>query len=332
MLLIVTEKWDPHADWVEEELNRRSLNWVRFHLSDFPTAAHATYSAGSDSDDASLTVRGTVIPLSSVDGVWYRRTETFGLPDSLSAVERGVAQAECREFVQGLWSQLASARWLSAPPAIRAASSKAEQLLRACRFGFEVPETCVSNEPDAIRAFVDAMSHRGERVIYKPHTTIIVEAENGRVGVAYTRLLGAAELERLAEIRLTPGIFQRYVPKRLELRVTVIGTSVFACAIDSQGRSATQVDWRASPWESPGEFPAHVPFALPSEFADMCSRFVHSYGLAFGAIDLVVTPGGEYVFLELNPNGQWAWVEQMTGLPMRAALVDELTGARGGKR
>jgi glutathione synthase/RimK-type ligase-like ATP-grasp enzyme len=331
MLLIVTEKCDPHVDWVEQELSRRSLDWVRFHLSDFPTETHATYFVGFDGDDAFLTVRGTVIPLLSIDGVWYRRTETFGLPASLSADERRVARAECREFVEGLWSQLASARWVSTPAAIRAASSKAEQLLRARRLGFDIPETCLSNDASAVRAFVDGMTQRGNRVIYKPHTTIIVEAESGRVGVAYTRLLGAAELERLAEIRLTPGIFQRYVPKRLELRVTVIGNSVFACAIDSQSRATTEIDWRAAPWEAPEEFPPHVPFTLPSALEEMCSRFVRSYGLAFGALDLLVTPEGEYVFLELNPNGQWAWVEQLTGLPMRAALVNELTGLKGGQ-
>jgi glutathione synthase/RimK-type ligase-like ATP-grasp enzyme len=64
---------------------------------------------------------------------------------------------------------------------------------------------------------------------------------------------------------------------------------------------------------------------LPERVESFCRLIVHSYGLRFGAIDLIVTPDKDYVFLELNPNGQWAWIEQRTGLPLASALVDELT-------
>jgi glutathione synthase/RimK-type ligase-like ATP-grasp enzyme len=63
---------------------------------------------------------------------------------------------------------------------------------------------------------------------------------------------------------------------------------------------------------------------LPADLAERCLELVRAYGLEFAAIDLVRARDGRYVFLEINPNGQWAWLEQVTGLPLRSRLVDLL--------
>jgi glutathione synthase/RimK-type ligase-like ATP-grasp enzyme len=68
----------------------------------------------------------------------------------------------------------------------------------------------------------------------------------------------------------------------------------------------------------------HLVEQLPTQIEERCIALVEAYGLSFGAIDLVRRTSGEYVFLELNPNGQWAWVEQLCGLPLRARLADHL--------
>jgi hypothetical protein len=324
VILIVTEHWDPHTDFVEPELERRGLRWVRLHLSDVPTMVSASYRVGDTPLAGTMTIRNTAIDLSEIRAVWYRRTERFTLPKHLSPTEDRVARDECQAFVDGLWGWLGDATWISEPFAVRAASRKAEQLLRARRVGFQVPKTLFSNDPGRIREFVDGLAREGLRCIYKPHGSIIVDVGEGKRGVAYTRLLGPAELDHLEEIRLSPGIFQQYVEKDAELRVTVVGSKVFACKIESQAHEATQVDWRAASWDDPSESVPHVPTNLPKDVETFCRSLVHSYGLRFGAIDLVATPGGDYVFLELNPNGQWVWIEQRTGLPIASALVDEL--------
>lgn len=68
----------------------------------------------------------------------------------------------------------------------------------------------------------------------------------------------------------------------------------------------------------------YLPHKLPKKIEDLCLRLVSELGLVYGAIDLILTPSDEYVFLEINPNGQWYWVEQLTKLPMLATLVDLL--------
>jgi glutathione synthase/RimK-type ligase-like ATP-grasp enzyme len=118
-------------------------------------------------------------------------------------------------------------------------------------------------------------------------------------------------------------IFQQYVPKRVELRVTVVGRRVFAAEIDSQASRSTRHDWRH--YDDPNvQYRIHT---LPPEMARACVRLVEALGLSFGAIDLIQTPEGKYVFLEINPNGQWGWIEDLTGLPISDAIADWLAGS-----
>jgi glutathione synthase/RimK-type ligase-like ATP-grasp enzyme len=117
-------------------------------------------------------------------------------------------------------------------------------------------------------------------------------------------------------------IFQAYVPKRLEVRVTVVGSAIFPAEIHSQQTHRTRHDWRRY---DHGETP-YLPHALPGHVAERCLRLVAELGLCYGAIDLVLTPDGRYVFLEINPNGQYLWIEHATGMPISGAVCDLLLG------
>ena len=147
-------------------------------------------------------------------------------------------------------------------------------------------------------------------------------APEGWSGMA-THVVRRRDLANAAGLRYAPMILQEYVPKRLELRVTVVGRRVFPCAIDSQASRATRHDWRHHDTDRAG-LAAH---ALPEDVAARCVRLVEAYGLCYGAVDLVLTPAGDHVFLELNPMGEWAWVQMETGMPIADAVVDLLAGA-----
>jgi glutathione synthase/RimK-type ligase-like ATP-grasp enzyme len=121
-------------------------------------------------------------------------------------------------------------------------------------------------------------------------------------------------------VRLVPCLFQEYIPKRLEYRITVIGDELFAAEIDSQSRDSTTVDWRN--WNEGGFDIPYRKADLPSEIAERCLALVRSYGLNFSALDLILTPDDRYVFIENNPNGQFIWVEMLVPeLEMTAALA-----------
>jgi glutathione synthase/RimK-type ligase-like ATP-grasp enzyme len=265
----------------------------------------------------------TRISLDDVVSVWYRRTEAINLPANIKGEDRRFARAECQSFIKGLWHATAHRNWVSFPDAIRGASDKAEQLWRARRHGFNVPKTLFSNDAAAVRSFCDEVGGTG-KVVYKPHNSIMFSSGSG-MEVVYTVALNTETYARLDEIHYCPGIFQEKLEKHSDIRVTIFGKQLFAVAIHSQADSETQTDWRAYPW-SGTELPLHEPVSLPSSLQKRCLEYLSSYHLKFGAIDLVRTLKDDYVFLELNPNGQWAWIESETGLAMSDALVNLLEG------
>jgi glutathione synthase/RimK-type ligase-like ATP-grasp enzyme len=136
---------------------------------------------------------------------------------------------------------------------------------------------------------------------------------------AYTTLLENYSRSDFDDVSHSPCIFQRYIDKRFELRITVVADQLFAAKIDSQANEEAKHDWRRAIHS--GEY---SPYELPNEIAEKCLRLVKEFGLQFGAIDMIVTPADEYVFLEVNPNGQYGWIETRTGLRISEAIARAL--------
>jgi glutathione synthase/RimK-type ligase-like ATP-grasp enzyme len=100
--------------------------------------------------------------------------------------------------------------------------------------------------------------------------------------------------------------------------VTVIGEKVFSAKINSQILNETKIDWRKKkmPFEK---------YELPKGISDKCILITKKLQLSFGAIDLIKKLNGEYVFLEINPNGQWAWLETELDLKISDEIINYLT-------
>jgi glutathione synthase/RimK-type ligase-like ATP-grasp enzyme len=115
-------------------------------------------------------------------------------------------------------------------------------------------------------------------------------------------------------------MFQGHIPKKFELRITVVDHEVLAAEIHSQSTQRTRLDWR----HYDHSHTPHRIHQLPERVRRACLDMVSRLGLRFGAIDMIVTPDDRYVFLEINPNGQWLWAEQQTGLPISDAVCAAL--------
>jgi glutathione synthase/RimK-type ligase-like ATP-grasp enzyme len=118
-------------------------------------------------------------------------------------------------------------------------------------------------------------------------------------------------------------MFQPYVEKAFELRVVVMGEKIFCAKINSQDNEFARKDWRAVDWR--GGNLQHEIFPLPDYVQNSIRRLMDSFGINFASMDIIVTPAGEFVFLDLNPNGQWLWLETELGLPLVASMADLLT-------
>lgn len=200
------------------------------------------------------------------------------------------------------------ALWINPPARDAAASHKPYQLAIAQSLGLEIPQTMMTSDPEEARTFW--REYDGD-VIYKQFIALPESWSE-------TRKLGEAETKVADEtIRLAPVIFQRHVAAVADLRVTIIGGEVFAAAVEVRDLDY-DVDVRLN---LDTKYVAHD---LPDDVADKLRAMMRRLGLVYGAIDLRLTEDGRYVFLEINPAGQFLYVEQQTGQPITAALAARL--------
>ena len=311
IVLIVTNKTDITSDLVILEFQRRGTPYVRFNTEDFPQNIQLTWMLGTDGVDGYINFPHNNVSLRHVRSVWYRRPVAPVIAEAVRPPFKEFAHRESQEALSGLWRTM-SCFWMSHPDAINSASYKPKQLNIASSLGIKVPKTLISNSPEVVEKF------RAEcgQIIAKPLFAGDIRYENA-TSVVFTTLITHKDLSAEENIRLAPTIFQEYVSKDLELRVTVIGTKVLAASINSQEVSDAIHDWRKA---SPNSL-CFRPYNLPPFMSDKCAKLVAALGLTFGTIDMVKTPEGKYVFLELNPNGQWGWLETSTGEPYTTTIA-----------
>ncbi|MFB4270388.1 MvdC/MvdD family ATP grasp protein [Nonomuraea sp. GTA35] len=319
MLLILSEPGDTTVRMVLPKLKARGAEVVWWDPAQYPAAAHLTARFAAGGTELGLVTGGEVVDLAETTAVWNRRPGQPAAARSVTAGDLRERVGELSEwFLEGFWDLL-DARWLPARhPVLRRAHNKLVHLALAQELGFTVPRTVITNDPAEL---VPAYEREGGRLIAKPIEYAPFEIDGARHTV-YTTVVQRRDLAGRGRLAHEPTILQPYVRKAVELRVTVVGRRVFAAEIASQDSPRTRDDWRHYDFDRA----RHSVHHLPDDVARRCADLVAALGVSFGAIDLILTPEGEYVFLEINPNGQWGWIEDLTGLPIGAAIADWLTG------
>jgi hypothetical protein len=306
-VLIVSESDDLHGTAMAATLREHhGLSPIQLDLRDFPRES------GSFRLDQFSTARSLshVIGLDAVRSVWWRRPHPTQVPAGVRASDDAYRQAECDGFIQGLlWS--IPADWVNDPGADRMASRKIVQLQTAQRAGFSIPETLITNDPDEARSFVES---RSGAVVYKRTGT-------GRADFAETRVITRADFGRLGGIRSAPTTFQDYVDAECDLRVVWVDGVEWTIRIYKTG--VGRVD---SHLDTTVDF---VPDSLPASVSKSLATLMGALGLSFGVLDLRLGVDGEYYFLEVNPQGQFAYLEVKTGLPIFRSLGNLLMHGDG---
>ena len=317
MILIVTNKTDYTADFLILGLKERGVGFFRFNTEEFPKTIELILDISNNNIEGQLKAHNRVIDLAEIQSVWYRRPVASDPSEKIQGeAEREYIITESRETLEGLW-RILHGFWVSHPDNLRAAESKLYQLKVASDLGFAIPQTLVTNSPAVAEAFYRTHSNQ---IICKPQRQgQISRREN--VSLIYTNMVEEQHTEHFSSVQFAPVLFQPYVPKAIEIRVTVVGLRVFAVELHSQEVEHARFDWRrvdASELH-------HQAHRLPLDIETKCISLVRTLGLSFGAIDLILTPESEYVFLEINPNGQWAWIQQLCpDIHIREALIDLL--------
>jgi glutathione synthase/RimK-type ligase-like ATP-grasp enzyme len=322
---IYTRPSDDHLERVVAALNKRQLAVVCFDSADFPQSLRlcARLTPGQAQWHGDFLYQGESYRLEDFRSIWYRRPSgTYRFVSGLSETGYEYARAEAHKGFEGVLRALACL-WISDPDAIRAAEWKPKQLSYAEHVGLRIPRTLITYDGQAALQFFDECQGK---IAYKPLSQGVPRPKAGEEwqGAIYTtRVTRAALQEHLAAIEVTATCFQEYIEKHFEVRVNVIGEHVFAAEIQSQHSERARVDFRLGYADL--RYAIHT---LPAVVEEACRRLVRLFGLQFAAIDLLVTAEGEYVFVDLNANGQWGWIENHTGLPLTETLVDLLARGR----
>lgn len=312
VVMLVTASYDETADYMLDFLKKQGTKAFRLNTDQFPTTVKATFDPHSglvlESPTASVHSR-------QISAVWYRRNVAPVLPDHLDEYDTEFCLRESRAFLAGALASIPTERWLSNPTAIWRAERKLYQLPIARHIGFNIPSTIVTNDEAAIRSFAD-----GRPLIGKAVSSGYIDSPDGYKAM-FTTALSPTDLDDLGGLSISPVIFQERIEKTSDIRVTVIDGEVFAAEIMSQMHPSSVTDWRAT--ENPEL--QHRVHELPALEKQLCLALVKRLGLEFGAIDLALTADGKYTFFEINPNGEWLWLQYQLGFPIAEKIAQWLT-------
>ena len=313
-VLVVAQTQDGTADLVEDALSARDADVARIDTADFPSSLSLAATPNDIDSPGWLCMRDRRINLASVHSVYRRSPAQFTFPPGMSETEQRFATFES---VFGLGGVLAAQpwRWIDRPEAVADASYKPRQLRVAAECGLVVPRSLVTNIGAQARAFAAEVG----ALVYKSMSTGVV-TERNELRIIYTSRLTADNLDDEA-IGLCCHLFQEWVPKIFDVRLTAVGDRCFAVAVHASSPEA-KVDWRSRYSDLSYEV-----CETPDPVRHGVVAYLRTFGLTFGAFDFSVTPDGRWWFLECNPAGQWGWLADETGLPIAEAIADELVRA-----
>lgn len=307
MILLVSNQRDLTTDYIVRELKIRGLAYKRLNTE---SLVKLNCSIGFNcADDWSIgSIKGN-----EVTSAYFRRPSLVSIRHpSLTEEETEYLCLEWMSFLKSIYYRL-EGKWFSSPTHIALAEDKPRQLLVASSLGFKIPIGVISND------VYDVISRtRNDGLIVKPLRQALLKG--GQEKVIFTSRIPKLSNEHKTAISYSPSIYQQEIKKKFDVRVTVVGDKVFPVAIWSQNNTESEVDWRNG-----GRIDLlHEKIELPSELEKKCVMLTQELNLRFGAIDLICDLDEEFWFLEINPNGQWAWIENQTKLPIASAIVDEL--------
>lgn len=317
-VLVVSTVLDLATDAVVRSLHAGDVRCTRLNTEQYPFDVRMTTTIPEGTRAPETIISNPLrerASLADVSSVWYRRVR---VPEKPDAMDPGVYEFCIRESRSALLGLLlaavpSSARWMSHPVAIWSAEHKLLQLAAAKSLGLPVPDTVVTNDPAVVRATYDRFDGA---MIAKPVRGGYIEVANEPYGI-YTSQVRAEHLIDLSGVELSPVIYQPLIPKQCDVRVTVVGDQLFSAAIESQQNPAARVDWRRT---DDANLP-HRPFTLPHAVADQVLALLGALNLKFGAVDFVLTPDEQLVFLEVNPSGQWLWLDAKLELGITGAVA-----------
>ena len=319
-ILLLTHSKDYYTiDRVEKAIVRKGCRPFRFNTDKFPEQVKLSIHLEEGEVVLSLQEedRQKKFYAKDVYSVWVRKIGTPYIPENMDPLLRQGCITESLEVLEIFLRVFDNVRWIDDLAMVRKAEDKLYQLRTAQSVGLVTPRTLITNDPQEVQDFYHSLE--GD-IVAKMITPLTVNME-GNTPFVHTSRIGPEDLQHLETLRHSPMAFQEYIPKEYELRIIYVDGQLFTGALHWKTPGEAPVDWRTPDrqvfkWEH---------FNVPETLADKIRALMKQMGLYFGALDVILTPEGQYVFLEVNPAGEWGMLERDLGLTISDAIANALT-------
>lgn len=321
IILILADESDDSVLMVTNHLRSKAADFIVFDTKKFPSEIKLSIKLDKHQFAGEIFLSNRVISISDIGVIWNRRIHRplISPPISNKLLHNWVEE-ENYFVLESFLGMINNCAWMNPIfPEEKMRYNKIAQMIIAKNTGLEIPSSIISNMSNTVEEFCDS----NISTIIKPlKTGFMYNSEDGQHILYTTEVPKDLLRNNLDRINICPVFFQEKIEKKVELRIVVVGEKVFACAIDSQSSGITATDWRQQIYLN--KYLPHTIYNLPSDISVKCVRLVKQLGLLSGSIDMILTPDSRYVFLEINQNGQWGWIETLTGMPISEAIADLL--------
>ncbi|MBD2677225.1 MULTISPECIES: MvdC family ATP-grasp ribosomal peptide maturase [Nostoc] len=317
VVLLITHSGDYFTiDRVAEAVSKRGAQPFRLDTDKFPIAIQIEANLSNFGNNHTLKYGENSLNTEQVQAVWMRRIWQPDLGKELAPQFQAACSKESLAVLDGFWDSLRTAKWVDDLQCISAAENKLRQLRIASEVGLIIPRTLVTNNPQEAREFFHQVNKKMITKLLRP----LSYGMQASSFFMYTSVVKEEDLADAETLRYCPAVFQEQIPKQLELRAIYVNGKLFVGALDASEYATSTQDWRrgkkeALIWE---------PYQLPDKLIGCLGAFMVKFGLLFGAFDFIQTPSGEYVFLEINPTGEWGMLERDLDYPIAEAIADTL--------
>lgn len=314
--LLLTHSGDFYTpDIVASRLSALGYRPIRFNTDTYPTDWVITERMANQGHTVTWEGPDGSFESTEVAGLWLRKVYAPKVSPDLDESFANSVIHESKFVRDGALASLYSLPCIDPLPTVIQAGDKFWQLREAQRAGLTIPETLITSNPEEVKTFF----HQQKGEVIAKMMTHLSQSMDASGPAVYTNRLEEEDLNDLDSLVYCPMTFQRAIPKDYELRVAYVGGKCFAGKINATQSTQGQTDWKKSTGETGWE-----PYTLPDTVSQQITTMMQALGLEFGALDLIKETNRGYVFLEVNPSGEWGMLQKDLDLPIGEAIADHL--------
>ena len=320
-IIAITTIEDSHTFELQECVKKFGNEMLLLQRETYGTEWIITANQGINKTRVIVETQERTYSIEDIGSMWVRRDFTIDTVKKNEDPESTYIAMQVVFHVNGIIRHIADKiPTMNHPRANWIAQSKFHQREIATKVGLLIPETYQGGSPDLATGFCKELNY-GRRCL-KPLESVHYKKEDGSTYSMFTRIIEETEIATDGEsLKICPVIIQQFIEKDYEIRATIVGDTIFASSIDTKNASQeAQIDWRHYDWENT----PYYPVKLPKEVEEKLLLLMREIGLVYGACDLIRSKDGDYYFIEVNAQGQWLWIQDLTDLKISEEIANWL--------